>query len=215
LSDPPARRPYLSLDVRHRQLLDAAARLAGRGGLDQLTMVAVAKEAGVSRQLVYEHFGDVPGLVSALLSDRFSKLDAAIAESLRDAPADGTANAVRAAAGMLALPAADRHIIRALLAFASLPDHELAGLATQLRTRMIDRWSAALTTPDSPRSRAMIWAVLHAGFGLGDQVDAGVITADEALNHFSSLLDATFPTSPAFGAGTSIDDGARHRSSKC
>jgi AcrR family transcriptional regulator len=156
-------------------------------------MVAVAKEAGVSRQLVYEHFGDVPGLVAALVFDRFSKLDAAIAETLRYAPAGGTANAVRAAAGMLALPAADRHIIRALLALASLPDHELAGLATQLRARMIARWSAALPTPDSPRSRAMIWALLHAGFGLGDQIDAGVITIDEALKHFSRLLEAAFP----------------------
>lgn len=156
-------------------------------------MVAVAKEAGVSRQLVYEHFRDVPGLAAAVVFDRFRTLDAAIAESLRDVGTDGLTNAVRAAAGMLALPAADRHIIRGLLAFASVPEHELAELATGLRARMIDRWSTALRATDSPRSRALIWALLHAAFGLGDQVDAGVITIEQAVGYFSLLLEAAFP----------------------
>jgi AcrR family transcriptional regulator len=198
LSDPtapdaPSRRPYLNHDDRRRQLLDAAARLAGRSGVERLTMVAVAKEAGVSRQLVYEHFRDVPGLAAAVVFDRFRTLDAAIAESLRDVGTDGLTNAVRAAAGMLALPAADRHIIRGLLAFASVPEHELAELATGLRARMIDRWSTALRATDSPRSRALIWALLHAAFGLGDQVDAGVITIEQAVGYFSLLLEAAFP----------------------
>lgn len=191
--DPPTRRPYLNLDDRRRQLLDAAAGLAGRGGVDRLTIVAVAKEAGVSRQLVYEHFRDAPGLAAALVFDRFSKLDATIAETLREAPADGASNAVRAAALMLALPAADRHIIRALLALASLPEHELANLATRLRARMIDRWSAALDATDSPRSRALIWALLQAAFGLGDQLDAREITIEQAVEHFSLLLETAFP----------------------
>jgi AcrR family transcriptional regulator len=189
---PPARRPYLNIDERRRQLLDATGRLAGRSGVDGLTMVAVAKEAGVSRQLVYEHFHDLPGLVSALVFDRVSKLDAMIAEALRHAPAAGAANALRAAAGMLALPASDRHIIRTLLALASVPEHELADLATGLRARMIDRWSSALRTTDSPRSRALIWALIHAAFGLGDQVDAGEVTIEQAVEHFSLLLKTAF-----------------------
>jgi AcrR family transcriptional regulator len=188
----PARRPYLALGDRRRQLLDAATELAGRGGVDRLTIVAVAKEAGVSRQLVHEHFRDVPGLVAAVVFDRFRRLDAMIAETLSDTGTDGAAGAVRATAGLLALPAADRHIIRTLLALASLPEHELAGLATRLRARMIDRWSAALQTADSSRSRALIWALLHAAFGLGDQVDAGEITIEQAVEHFSLLLEAAF-----------------------
>ncbi len=156
-------------------------------------MVAVAKEAGVSRQLVYEHFRDLPGLVEALVFDRVSKLDAAIADSLGAVDADGAANAVRAAGGMLALPAADRHIIRTLLALASLPEHELADLATRLRARMIERWIAALRTADSPRSRALIWAVINATFGLGDLLDAREITIAQALEHFSMLLETAFP----------------------
>src|SRR5262249_18548639 len=187
------RRPYLNVNDRRRQLLDAAARIAGRGGVDRLTMVAVAKEAGVSRQLVYEHFHDVPGLATALVVNRFGKLDGTIAETLKDARAAGAANAVRAAAAMLALPSADRHIIRTLLALASLPEHELADLATRLRARMLDRWSAALQTTDSPRSRALIWALLHAAFGLGDQLDAGEITIEQAVAHFSLLLETAFP----------------------
>lgn len=156
-------------------------------------MVAVAKEAGVSRQLVYEHFRDLPGLVAALVFDRVSKLDAAISATLADTPADAAENAVSAVAGMLALPAADRHIIRALLALASLPEHELGDLAAGLRVRMIDRWSAALRTSYSPRSRGLIWALVQAAFGLGDLLDAGETTVEQALEDFSLLLETALP----------------------
>lgn len=191
-SDTPPRRPYLNTDARRRQLLDSATRLAGRSGLDGLTMVALAKEAGVSRQLVYEHFRDLPTLVAALVVDRFSDLDAMIAATLARSPANTDANAVRAVAGMLALPPVDRHIIRTLLAHASLPEHELGDLARELRARMITRWSTALQSTDSD---ALIWALIQAAFGLGDLLDADEITVEQALDHFSLLVHSAFPGS--------------------
>ena len=67
---------------RRRQLLEAAGRVAGREGLGRLTMVGVATEAGVSRQLVYEHFADLPTLVWALVANRFGAAEATIASAL-------------------------------------------------------------------------------------------------------------------------------------
>ena len=77
-----ARRPYLRAADRRRQLLDAAMTIAGRDGIERITMVAVAAEAGVSRQLLYEHFSDLETLVVTLLLDRFAALDATISAAI-------------------------------------------------------------------------------------------------------------------------------------
>ena len=46
---------------RRRQLLDTAEQLLAAGGSDALRMDAVARAAGVTRPVVYEHFGDQIG----------------------------------------------------------------------------------------------------------------------------------------------------------
>jgi AcrR family transcriptional regulator len=151
-------------------------------------MAGVAKEAGVSRQLVYEHFSDLPSLASALVYDRFSKFDAAIDATLTTAISDGPAAALTAARLVLSLSAQERHIVRTLLAHASLPQHELSALAARLRARMIKRWTTAIETPTSPHARSLVWALLHALFALGDLVDAEEITIEQALKQFEHLL---------------------------
>ncbi len=50
------KRPYLRAAARRRQLLDAAGRLFDRSGFGGITMAGAAVEAGVSRQLVYDHW---------------------------------------------------------------------------------------------------------------------------------------------------------------
>lgn len=182
------RRPYLRVEDRRRKLIDAAAQIAGREGLDRVTMAGVAKEAGVSRQLVYEHFADLPSLAAALVYDRFGRLDAATDAILGSRGSDGSA-AIRAAARLvLSLSSQDRHIVRALLAHASLPDHELSELAAKLRARMIKRWSTTLRTTTSSHAGPIVWALLHALFALGDLVDAREITVAQALERFDGLL---------------------------
>jgi AcrR family transcriptional regulator len=150
-------------------------------------MAGLAKEAGVSRQLLYQHFSDVPSLASALVYDRFSKFDEAIDAALVSAGSDGQAAAIAAARLLLSLSAEERHIVRALLAHASLPEHELSPLAARLRARMIKRWSEALETPTRD-ARSVVWALLHALFALGDLVDSKEITIERALKQFEGLL---------------------------
>jgi AcrR family transcriptional regulator len=52
---------------RRDQILGVTEALAEREGFHALTMEAVARAAGVTRPVVYGHFGDLPGLVDALL----------------------------------------------------------------------------------------------------------------------------------------------------
>jgi AcrR family transcriptional regulator len=173
----PKRRPYMRASERRRHLLDAAARIAGREGLGRLTMVGVATEAGVSRQLVYEHFADLGTLVWALVVDRFGAAETTIASAL-------------GARLLLSLPREHRHLVRSLVAYASLADHELSGPAARLRGRMIKRWTTALAIGESRGARARVWALLQSLFGLGDLLDARELSLDEALAEFGPLLRA-------------------------
>lgn len=194
-------RPYLRAADRRRQLLDAAARVAGRDGIGGLTIVGVAGEAGVSRQLVYEHFGDVAGLVGALLADRFGDLRAEMAEAMQAGAARPGEVALMGARHLLGRPAPDRHLIRALMAYAAVPGHELSNLATAQRELIIDRWAGRLRPGQPGPSRAQIWAIINAMLGLGDLVDSGAITIDEAVAELAVLFAAVTP--PAAGDAAS------------
>ena len=54
-------------EQRREELLDAAFRVAARAGLGSLTAAEVAREAGLSKGLVFFHFGSKDGLLLALL----------------------------------------------------------------------------------------------------------------------------------------------------
>ena len=57
----------LSAAARRDQILDVVARLVAADGFGAVSIQAVAKEAGISRPIVYEHFGDLDGLLEALV----------------------------------------------------------------------------------------------------------------------------------------------------
>jgi AcrR family transcriptional regulator len=52
---------------RREQLLDVTKAIVGENGLHAISIDRVAREAGVSRPIVYEHFNDLGGLLNALL----------------------------------------------------------------------------------------------------------------------------------------------------
>jgi AcrR family transcriptional regulator len=67
VSTPPQRTPRLAPEIRRRQLLDAALDVLAEGGFDAVTVEAVAHRAGVTRPVVYDLFGDLEGLMLALI----------------------------------------------------------------------------------------------------------------------------------------------------
>lgn len=69
-SPAPRRRPARE-EVR-RALLDAAARVFARQGIDAASIDEVAAAAGFTKGAVYSHFGSKDGLVAALVEDRVS-----------------------------------------------------------------------------------------------------------------------------------------------
>lgn len=68
MSSAPRRRyaPRLPPDERREQLLDAALQIIGAGGFEAVSVESVAREAGVTRPVVYGVFRDLDELLNAL-----------------------------------------------------------------------------------------------------------------------------------------------------
>ncbi len=67
--DDPSPRRRLSRDERQRQLLEVAWRLVREEGTEALTLGRLAEQAGVTKPVVYDHFGTRAGLLAALYQD--------------------------------------------------------------------------------------------------------------------------------------------------
>jgi AcrR family transcriptional regulator len=57
----------LSAAERREQLLDATKAIVSRDGFHAVSIEAVAREAGITRPIVYGHFHDLGGLLDALV----------------------------------------------------------------------------------------------------------------------------------------------------
>src|SRR5919205_733430 len=67
---------------RREQLLDVTKSIVEREGFHAVSIEAVAREAGVSRPIVYGHFRDLPGLLEALVEREAARARAQLASFL-------------------------------------------------------------------------------------------------------------------------------------
>lgn len=168
-------RPYLSHDRRHLQLLEAASQLARREGWGALNMRALAREAGVSRQTLYDHFEDAEALGRELLAFQLAALpdlDAPLKEEGAAPLGERLRDGVR---GLLRLPRGDRQLLRMVSAGLG-PDGEVSRV--QLREALSGRWApvlGAMTGLGAPESRAAAWALIVSTLSLADAVDDGLL----------------------------------------
>jgi AcrR family transcriptional regulator len=57
----------MTATARREQLLDVTAAIVAEQGFQSVSIQSVARSAGISRPIVYEHFGDLAGLLEALV----------------------------------------------------------------------------------------------------------------------------------------------------
>ncbi|CAM5712572.1 MULTISPECIES: TetR family transcriptional regulator [Streptomyces] len=81
-----AERQRTAAESRRRELLEAADRVVLRDG-PHASMNAIAAEAGITKPILYRHFGDKGGLYRALATRHTDALLSALRAAL-DAPAD-------------------------------------------------------------------------------------------------------------------------------
>jgi AcrR family transcriptional regulator len=78
----------MSAEDRREQLLDVALDVVVAEGFYAATIDRVARDAGVTRTLVYSQFGDLPGLVSALVDRETGRAMEGLLAALAPMPAD-------------------------------------------------------------------------------------------------------------------------------
>ena len=78
----PGGRKRLSPDERRAEIIRAADRVLEGRDPSSVTFEEIATEAGVSRALVYNYFGDRGGLLAALYSEVFADLDRTLEAAL-------------------------------------------------------------------------------------------------------------------------------------
>jgi AcrR family transcriptional regulator len=78
----------MAAEQRREQLLDVTKAIVGADGFHAVSIDRVAREAGVTRPIVYGHFADLPGLLRALVEREGLRALVQLAEILppEDAP---------------------------------------------------------------------------------------------------------------------------------
>ncbi|MHB8826466.1 MAG: TetR/AcrR family transcriptional regulator [Acidimicrobiales bacterium] len=188
---PSTKRPYLRADARREMILEAAERVIARDGLARLSMIGVAHEARVSRQLIYRHFASRSELLVGLVEHHFSQLEGGLSDvsgDYRD-PRDLLRERFARA---LALPLRDQLLVRSVFSGVDQLEPDLAPGVAQLRDQLIGRWTRLGLAPygDDEIGRARVWAIFHAVFGLWDLLGQGTLEGDAAFAILMDLVDA-------------------------
>ena len=71
----------MSAEARREQLLDVTTELVGDDGFSGVTIEAVARAAGITRPIVYEHFGDLSGLLDAVIDREMNRALSQVSET--------------------------------------------------------------------------------------------------------------------------------------
>ena len=71
----------MSAAARREQLLDIATRLAVEQSFHAVTVEAVAREAGITRAVIYQHFRDLHALLEAIVDRETSRALAQVSET--------------------------------------------------------------------------------------------------------------------------------------
>jgi len=190
MSDPsvvPRRR--VSKQTRHALLLVAARELIRDTGTDDFTLGRLADRAGVTKPLVYDHFGDRAGVLAELYREFEARQRETLALALRD---------VRPDEALIVSLVAGAYIDCCLAEGRELADvvAALAGSATltELRQEAEEAYFSVCRDALRPFSRALDAAGLQAIVGAGDALArsalAGRIGPDEARGALARVIAA-------------------------
>ena len=71
----------LTASERREQLLEVTTRIVAERGFQGVSIESVAREAGISRPIVYEHFGHLQGLLEAVVEREMSRAFSQVSET--------------------------------------------------------------------------------------------------------------------------------------
>ncbi|MFI1001229.1 TetR family transcriptional regulator [Streptomyces galbus] len=165
-ADPSAARPASSAlterqEARRRRILQASARLAGRGGFDAVQMREVAECSQVALGTLYRYFPSKVHLLVATMQDQLEHLHATLR---RRPPAGDTASARVAETLMRAFRALQRepHLADAMVRALTFADRSVSPEVDQVSRQTTAIILDAMGTPDpTPGQLAAVRVIEH------------------------------------------------------
>lgn len=224
----PARRPRVSARLRRAQLIEVAEHQFARRGLASTSLEDIARAAGVTRPVVYQHFRGKNDLFLACVAEARVALTQDLRRLLPEVQPDrdtvvGAAQGVVTAAGRFLVDLRRHHPTRWHILFAvgsELTGADAERLAEQRKQtlELVADLVGAVAPGSSPERR---WAYAYAISGIGEQL-ALMTPDDEAdderlaswfvtfvLSGAAALTDrAGVAPSPAAGASPTAPSGA-------
>lgn len=175
------RRLRLTREGRLRQLLDVSWRIIRDEGTDALTLGHLAEQAGVTKPVVYSHFGTRNGLLVALYEEfdrrQTAVMDAALAQS---GPTLAEMASVIASSYVDCVLTQGREIPDILAALAGSP--ELEATKRTYLSAFMEKCRAALAPFAEGKmiATASLWATLGAAEALSKAAATGEIEPGQA-----------------------------------
>lgn len=184
-------RRRLSREERQRQLLDVAWRLIRDEGTEALTLGRLAEQAGVTKPVVYDHFGTRSGLLAALYQEFDARQTARMCAALQaSAPTlDGRA-AIIADSYVSCVLGQGRELPGVIAALASSPELEAIRRAWEVAFMAECRAALGPFTAGGAIATAGLRAMIGAAEALSAAAANGEITAAEAQDELAATIVA-------------------------
>lgn len=190
-NEPSLTRLRLSREERYHQLMNMAWQLIKEEGTEALTLGRLAERSGVTKPVVYDHFGTRAGLFSELYKEfdrrQTALMDDAIAQSEPTLMAIAT---VTASTYIDCVLLQGQEIPGVIAALTGTP--ELDEVKREYSRAYIHKCRNILIpyAKGGTISDASLWALLGAAEGLSYSAARGEITAEQAKSELSELIVA-------------------------
>jgi AcrR family transcriptional regulator len=179
----------MSKDERRKQLLEVARELIREAGTEEFTLGRLAERAGVTKPVVYDHFGDKGGALAELYREFEVRQRETLAAALENAGDD-----LRAVARVVAEAYIDccvtegRELADVVAALAGSPT--LSRLRCEAEDAYLEVCRSALFRICGPVNTAGLRAIIGAGDALVRDVLADRITSTDAYETLARVVAA-------------------------
>ena len=173
-----AKRVYLAKDNRRSALLDVAATVVEKHGWPALSMISVAEQAKVSRQLVYAHFSSVDELMTETMSHIFREVFERVRDGIKRSRGNVADLALFAENMVSDLSPSRARALWQMMTATHSGSAEVSRMSRRLRHLLTNMWmpimSESFGMPER-EGRVLIW-MLHMSFwGAHQLVEEGEV----------------------------------------
>lgn len=184
-------RTRMSRESRLAQLMTTAWAIVRNEGSDALTLGHLAERAGVTKPVVYDHFGTRAGLLAALFRDFDARQDALMDAALNASPVtlEDRAQAM-ATAYVDCVLAQGREIPGVVAALEGSP--ELEQIMRTFRAMFLEKCRALFVpfAPSNAIAAPALWSMMGAAQLLSYAAAKGDVTRGEAIAELARAIRA-------------------------